>query len=61
MTLDNTSFVPGRLTVRPKNADPVGAYNSAKMQAAMDVITEDLLADYIATHLQSRGAPVGEA
>jgi len=51
------------LDIAAKNpkVDVIGEYCAEQMRNAMDALTEDLLADYIRNHLQSRGAPVGEA
>jgi hypothetical protein len=57
MTLDIAAKVPLQ-TIRP---DPVTVYAREQMKLALDVLTDELLADYIANHLQSRGAPVGSA
>jgi hypothetical protein len=58
----STSCGTGRAPrVDEPTVDPVAAYNDAQQKAALDALTDDLLADYIRTHLQSRGQPVGQA
>lgn len=41
--------------------DLMAIYNEKLQRDALEAITEDLLADYIRDHLQSRGARVGQA
>jgi hypothetical protein len=58
--MNQPNFIGGQYKIRPK-ADPLAMHREAQKKAALDALTEDMLADYIKNHLLSRGAPVGSA
>lgn len=53
MTLDVAAIEP--------KVDPVALYAQVQLKAALDAVTNELLADYRRNHLLSRGSPVGSA
>jgi hypothetical protein len=58
--MNQSHFIGGQYKTRPK-ADLLAMHREEQKKAALDAVTEDLLADYIKNHLLSRGAPVGSA